>query len=107
MGLRPPCRIFDLHVEKYLSISSAPCHTIYKYISKIKNNIFLSLLIKISSKSGSVFVVINFDSSNDSTGVGNIFNEINKQPIVLDFFSFGLVDIGNKDINNSIYTPKQ
>jgi len=58
---------------------------------------------EISSKSGSVFVVINFDSSNDSTGVGNISNENNKQPIIIDFFSFGLVDIGNQDVNNSIY----
>ncbi len=56
---------------------------------------------EISSKSGSVFVVINFDSSNDSTGVGNIPNETNTQPIVLDFFSFGLVN--NNDIDNSIY----
>ena len=58
---------------------------------------------EISSKSGSVFVVINFDSSNDSTEVGNISNEDNTQPIIIDFFSFGLVDIGNQDINNSIY----
>ena len=56
---------------------------------------------EISSKSGSVFVVINFDSSDDDTDVGNISNEINKQPIVFDFFSFGLVD--NNDVNNSIY----
>jgi hypothetical protein len=48
-----------------------------------------------------VFVEINFDSSNDNSGVGNILNEINKQPIVFDFFSFGLVD--NDDVNNSIY----
>jgi len=32
----------------------------------------------ISSKSGSVFVVINFDSSNNDIGVGTISNEINK-----------------------------
>jgi len=54
---------------------------------------------EISSKSGSVFVVINFGANAN----GNISNEINKQPIVLDFFSFGLVDIDNTDINNSIY----
>ena len=60
------------------------------------------LVVKaISSKSGSVFVVINFDSSKDDNGVGTISNEINKQPIVFDFFSFGLVD--NDDVNNSIY----
>ncbi|MDH3610946.1 MAG: peptidase [Nitrosopumilus sp.] len=57
---------------------------------------------EISSKSGSVFVEINFDSS-PSPGFepGTIDNEINKQPIVLDFFSFGLEN--NNDINNSIY----
>ena len=44
----------------------------------------------ISSKSGSVFVVINFDSSNDSFNVGDISNAKGKQPIVFDFFSFGL-----------------
>jgi len=51
----------------------------------------------ISSKSGSVFVVINFGANAN----GRISDETNKQPIVLDFFSFGLVN--NKDINNSIY----
>ena len=56
---------------------------------------------EISSKSGSVFVVINFDSSNDNDGVGDISNETNKQPIVFDFFSFGIV--GEIDFNNSIY----
>ena len=56
---------------------------------------------EIFSKSGTVFVVINFDSSNDDAGIGTISNEINKQPVVFDFFSFGLVD--NNDVNNSIY----
>ncbi len=56
---------------------------------------------EISSKSGSVFVVINFDSSNDNTDVGDISNETNKQPIVFDLFSFGIVS--NNDVNNSIY----
>jgi len=56
---------------------------------------------EILSKSGSVFLVINFDSSEDDTGVGTISNEINRQPIVFDFFSFGLVD--NNGVSNSIY----
>ncbi len=56
---------------------------------------------EISSKSGPVFVVINFDSSNDSSSVGLVSNETNKQPIVFDFFSFGLVD--NNGVNNAIY----
>ena len=55
----------------------------------------------ISTKSGTVFVVINFDSSNDSTSVGTVSSEINSQPIVFDFFSFGIVN--SDDVNNSIY----
>ena len=55
----------------------------------------------ILSKSGNVFVVINFDSSNDSTGVGTISSEINSQPIIFDFFSFGLKD--SDDVNHSIF----
>ncbi|MFZ8923069.1 MAG: peptidase, partial [Nitrosopumilaceae archaeon] len=56
---------------------------------------------EIFSKSGSVYVVINFDASNNSFGVGEIPNENNKQPIVMDFFSFGIVN--GDDVNNSIY----
>jgi hypothetical protein len=55
----------------------------------------------ISSRSGIVFVVINFDSSNDSAGVGTISAETNNQPIVFDLFSFGLDN--NNDVNNAIY----
>ncbi len=55
----------------------------------------------IFSKSGTVYLVINFDSSNDSTGVGTILNEKNLQPIIVDFFSFGLVN--SNDVNNAIY----
>ena len=55
----------------------------------------------ISSKSGTAFLVINFDSSNDSTNVGNITSETNTQPIVVDFFSFGLID--DQVVNNAIY----
>jgi hypothetical protein len=55
----------------------------------------------ISTKSGTVYVVINFDSSNDSTSVGTVSSEINLQPIVFDFFSFGIVN--TNDVNNSIY----
>ena len=60
-----------------------------------------SVVQKISDKSGSVFVVINFDSSNNSFSVGKIENEIVAQPIILDFFSFGFDNL--TDINNSIY----
>jgi hypothetical protein len=58
----------------------------------------------ISMKNGSVFIVINFDSSDNDVpnNVGTISNIINKQPIILDFFSFGL-DNKNNGINNSIF----
>ena len=55
----------------------------------------------IFGKSGTVYLVINFDSSNDSTDVGTILNGINSQPIMIDFFSFGLVN--SNDVNNAIY----
>jgi len=55
----------------------------------------------IGSKSGTVFVVINFDSSNDAASAGTISSETDTQPIVLDFFSFGEKDGINE--NNAIY----
>ena len=55
----------------------------------------------ISGKSGTVYLVINFDSSNDSMVVGNISSEVDSQPIILDFFSFGLVN--SNDVNNALY----
>ncbi|HSB83151.1 MAG TPA: peptidase, partial [Nitrosarchaeum sp.] len=51
---------------------------------------------QISSKSGTVYLVINFGSA-----VGTISAEQNKQPIVFDLFSFGLKN--NNDVNNAIY----
>lgn len=51
----------------------------------------------IKTKTGSVFLIIDFDSADTIT----VSNESNKQPIVFDFFSFGLD--GNDSINNSIY----
>ena len=59
----------------------------------------------IFDKSGTVFVVINFDSSNDDVGVGNISDEDDLQPIIFDFFSFGLDNfVDNLEIrNNAIY----
>ena len=59
----------------------------------------------IFDKSGIVFVVINFDSSN-SGGGGIVSSEIDSQPIMFDFFSFGVTDSNEAnfgDINNSIY----
>ena len=51
----------------------------------------------ISDESGTVFLVIDFNSS----GMLSISNETNDQPIVIDFFSFGLQN--DESINNSIY----
>ena len=55
----------------------------------------------IVGKSGTVFLVIDFDSSNDSSGIITISSETSNQPIVFDIFSFGLQN--NDSINNSIY----
>jgi len=60
-----------------------------------------SVVKEIFSKNGSVFIVINLDSSNNSFNIGEISSEAKKQPIVIDFFSFGLVN--DRDINNAIY----
>jgi len=55
----------------------------------------------IASNSGNIFLVIDFDSSNNNSGVITVSSETNNQPIVFDFFSFGLQN--NNSINNSIY----
>jgi hypothetical protein len=55
----------------------------------------------IASESGTAFLVINFDSSNNSAPQGTISSETDRQPIVFDLFSFG--QKGGKDINNAIY----
>ncbi len=94
----------DTSIELFFgSLGTSPISIVDK--GKISSKGFIQIddsdVQAIFSKSGPVFVVINFDSSNDSSGVGLISNEINKQPIVFDFFSFGLV--GNDDVNNSIY----
>ncbi len=51
----------------------------------------------IQRKTGSVFLIIDFDDS-DTVKVSS---ESNKLPIVFDFFSFGLEN--NQSVNNSIY----
>ena len=57
----------------------------------------------IFDKGGSIFVVINFDSSDNTppVNVGSISSSTS-QPIIFDFFSFGLEN-NNNGINNSIY----
>ena len=51
----------------------------------------------ISNESGNVFLVIDFGSS----GIPSIDNEDSPQPIIFDFFSFGIQN--NNGIHNSIY----
>lgn len=56
----------------------------------------------IAGKTGQVFVVINFDSSNNSVGQGiTVSSETDTQPIVFDLFAFGRKN--NADIANGIY----
>lgn len=52
-------------------------------------------------QSGTVFLVIDFDSSNNDSGEILVSSETSGQPIVFDMFSFGLKN--NQSINNSIY----
>ena len=54
-------------------------------------------VMSISDQSGTVFLVINFDTA----GEMSISDETTEQPIIFDFFSFGLKS--NQSINNSIY----
>ena len=56
---------------------------------------------QIHGRTGQVLVVVDFDGSNDSTGVGFASNKTTIHPIILDFFSFGLDS--HTAINNSIY----
>ena len=55
----------------------------------------------ISDENGTVFLVIDFDSSSNNVGVISVSSETNDQPIILDFFSFGIKN--SQSINNSIY----
>ena len=67
-------------------------------------NIGDSVMNKIFDQTGPVFLVIDFDSSDDDSpnNVGNTSSLVSAQPIVFDLFSFGLEDDGD-GINNSIY----
>ena len=53
------------------------------------------------SGSSSVFLEINFDSSDDTVAAGKISSETDTQPIVIDLFSFGKKN--NQEVNNAIY----
>jgi len=54
------------------------------------------------TSSSSVFLSVNFDSSDDTVSAGQIDNEIFTQPIVFDLFSFGIKN-NDDDVNNAIY----
>lgn len=58
-------------------------------------------ITQISSESGTAFLVINFDASNNSAAQGTVSSETDTQPIVLDLFSFG--QKGTTDVNNAVY----
>lgn len=95
----------DTSIELFFnSIESVPVHLVESgKISSPQGIIQLddSTVREISSKTGTIFVVINFDDSNDSSDVGMISDDVADHPIILDFFSFGLN--GNLSVNNSIY----
>ena len=59
------------------------------------------IAINTISSSSSVFLEINFDSSDNTTPAGTISSETDTQPIVFDLFSIGQRD--NQEINNAIY----
>ena len=63
-----------------------------------------SIVSDIFTQTGSIFLVIDFDSSdNDSPkNIGSIHSSNDLHPIVFDLFSFGLEDDGD-GINNAIY----
>ncbi|MEX0764050.1 MAG: peptidase [Nitrosopumilaceae archaeon] len=58
-------------------------------------------VINAVSPSSSVFLVINFDDSSDTTNAGTISSETDTQPIVFDLFSFG--ERNGQRVNNAIY----
>ncbi|MFM8659327.1 MAG: peptidase [Candidatus Nitrosotenuis sp.] len=60
-----------------------------------------SAISAIASKSGTAFLVINFDASNNSSPQGSVSSETDKQPIVVDLMSFGRKN--NVDVTNGIY----
>jgi hypothetical protein len=56
----------------------------------------------IAAKSGTAFLVVNFDSSSpDVAAQGSVSSETDTQPIVFDLFSFGRKN--NVDVANGIY----
>src|SRR3989344_5630098 len=64
------------------------------------DNTDISAINSIPSSS-SVFLVINFDSSDNTAPTGMLSNEKDSQPIVIDFFSLGQKN--SQEINNAIY----
>ena len=60
-----------------------------------------SVVDAIATKSGTAYLVINFDSSNNSLPQATISSETDRQAIVFDMFSFG--NKNNANISNGIY----
>ncbi|MGQ0376393.1 MAG: peptidase [Nitrososphaerota archaeon] len=58
-------------------------------------------VVSIKSKTGTVFLVANFDSTSNTDGAGRIASEAYRQPIVFDLFSFGKSN--SEPINNAKY----
>ena len=58
-------------------------------------------VVSIKSKTGTVFLVVNFDSTSDTSGAGRIASETDRQPIVFDLFSFG--ERNSEPVNNAKY----
>ncbi|MCV0401191.1 MAG: peptidase [Nitrosopumilus sp.] len=95
----------DTSISLYFGTLSGPSITIVDASGITSSQGFVKIddsdVADISDENGTVFLVIDFDSSNNDSGVVFVSSETNKQPIVFDFFSFGLKN--DDSINNSIY----
>lgn len=95
----------DTSLSLHFGILPDPTSVVIAEKGQVSSHGFIQIpqnkINEIYQKSGKVFLLINFDSSNDSSNVATISNEINNQPIIFDLFSFGIKD--DKDINNAIY----
>ena len=91
---------FSLH---FGSIDSPPVVIADKgSLRSFQGTVLLDGVDELQTKSGQVFLVMNFDASDDSSSAATILNEDDSQPIVFDIFSFGIKEDG-KDVNNAIY----
>ncbi|MDG7050009.1 MAG: peptidase [Nitrososphaerota archaeon] len=93
----------DAQISLYFSSDSSTVHlTDIGISSQGFTQINDSAVTTLASKIGQVFVVIDFDSSDNNLGQGiTVSSETDTQPIVFDLFSFGKKN--NNDIANGIY----